>query len=150
MAAHRVAAVAFDAMGTLFSLERPRVALMELGAPHAALELWFQRILQCAATLTLVDQFAPFDELAAPALRTMLVQLGLDPRRTEPLEALEELEPAPDAAAALELARAAGLTTAVLTNGSIDSTIRLLERAGLVVQQVVSVDPVQRYKPHAA
>jgi 2-haloacid dehalogenase len=147
---HPLEAVAFDAMGTLFSLERPRAALLELGAPQAGLELWFGRILHEAATLTLVGDFAPFEELAAAALRTTLAQLGLDPARTEPLEALQELEPAADAAAALDLVRQAGLVAAVLTNGSIESTVQLLERGRLIVQEVVSVAPVQRYKPHAA
>jgi 2-haloacid dehalogenase len=145
-----VEAVAFDALGTLFSLERPRLALLDLGAPQIALEAWFGRILHEAAVLTLVGDFAPFDELASSALRTTLAQLGLDPRRTEPLDALEELEPRADAAAALDVLREAGLVTAVITNGSVESTTQLLERGRLVVGDVISVVPTQRYKPHPA
>jgi 2-haloacid dehalogenase len=145
-----VEAVAFDALGTLFSLERPRQALVRLGAPPGALETWLGRALHGAATLTLVGDYAPFEEVAAAALRTTLAQLGLDGRRQEPLAALQELEPREDARPALEHVRASGLATAVLTNGSAEATAALVERHRLPVGQIISVAPVQRYKPHPA
>ena len=144
--------VVFDVMGTLFDLERVRRSLVDLGAPPAALEAWFQRILHEAATVTIVDGYRPFKELAASALKTTLAQLGLAAGRTEPLGALAELDPYPDAADALRQLREAGVRIMALTNGSADSTEKLLERGGLseLVEEITSCDEVRRFKPHPA
>src|SRR5437764_8424944 len=95
-------AVVFDALGTLFDLEPARRALVDLGAPPIALDSWYQRILHEAATVTIVGSYHPFKELAATALKTTLAQLGLDPHRTEPLDALAELDAYPEAVDALQ------------------------------------------------
>jgi 2-haloacid dehalogenase len=144
--------VVFDVIGTLFDLEPLRGSLSGLGAPPPALEAWFQRILHEAATVTIIERYRPFEELAASALRTTLAQLDLDPDRTEPLESLAELDAYPDAAAALRRLRDARLRVATLTNGSQESTRKLLDRSGLsgLVEQVISCDEVHRFKPHRA
>lgn len=144
--------VVFDVMGTLFDLERVRRVLVDLGAPAAALEAWFQRILHEAATVTIVDSYRPFKELAASSLKTTLAQLELDPARTEPLDALAELDPYPDTADALERLRQAGVRIVALTNGAVDSTEKLLERGGLseLFDEILSCDEVRRFKPHSA
>lgn len=145
-------AVVFDVMGTLFSLERARESFVALGPPAPALEAWFQRILHQAATVTIVDEYRPFKELAASALRTTLAQLGLDPERTSPLDALAELDPYPEAETALRRLHDAGLTVVALTNGAKDSTEKLLERGGLQAYfaHVLSCDEVKAFKPHRA
>ena len=145
-------AVVFDVMGTLFDLRPAHDRLVELGAAPAAFDAWFQRILHEAATVTLIGRYRPFTELAAAALRTTLAQLDLDPDRTEPLEALAELEPYPEAEQALRRLRDAGLTVVTLTNGARGSTEKLLERGGLrgYVEQVLSCDDVEAFKPHRA
>ncbi len=145
-------AVVFDVMGTLFSLERVRESFVGLGAAAPALEAWFQRILHQTATVTIVDEYRPFKELATSALRTTLAQLGLDPERTEPLDALAELDPYPEADTALRRLSEAGLTVAALTNGAKASTEKLLERGGLrgYVEHVLSCDEVRAFKPRRA
>jgi 2-haloacid dehalogenase len=142
-------AVVFDANGTLFDLAKVRDALTSLGAPEAALEAWFQRLLHEAATATFVDAYRPFQELARSSLRTTLAQLGLDRDETRPLDALKELDPYPEAAEALDLVRGRAF---VLTNSGAGSTEQLLERAGLAgrIERVLSCDEVRRFKPHAA
>ena len=144
--------VVFDVMGTLFDLEPARRRLVELGAPTAALEAWFQRILHEAATVTIVESYRPFKELAASALKTTLAQLELDPSRTDPLDALAGLDPYPDAASALTELRDAGVRAVALTNGAADSTKKLLERGDLggLIAELISCDEVQRFKPHPA
>jgi hypothetical protein len=110
--------VVFDALGTLFELEPVRAKLVEIGAPPAALEAWFERILHTALTLTTVGDFRPFREIAESTLQTTLAQLDLDASRAhEVLERLQALEPYDDARVALELLATSGVRRVTLTNG---------------------------------
>lgn len=145
-------AVVFDAMGTLIDLEPLRARVEAAGAPAAALEAWFERILHSGAALTLIEDFRPFPELAASALRTTLAQLGGDPDDTGPLEALSELAPYPDAEPALRVLHEARIPAYVLTNGGDEATRGLLERAGLrgYFADVLSIDETEAFKPHPA
>lgn len=145
--------VLFDVMGTLFDLGRVRTRLRELGAPEAALEAWFGRLLHASAALTLVGEFRPFREIAETTLRSVLAQLELDEAAApEVLAALGELEPYPDAEAAFDRLEEAGVRAATLTNGGEEHTRRLLERGGLLdrVAEVITVDEVEAFKPAAA
>jgi 2-haloacid dehalogenase len=145
--------VVFDVMGTLFDLRSVRARFDELGAPGAALEAWFGRLLHSATSLTLSGEFRPFRELAETTLRTTLAQLSADESRVaHVLAALGELDPYPEASAAFERLEAAGVRTATLTNGGEAHTRGLLERASLAdrVAAVITVDEVEAYKPAAA
>ncbi len=146
-------AVCFDIMGTVFDLAAARRRLEAIGAPPAALEVWFGRMLHAAAALTLAGAFAPFPEIAAATLRSVLAQLGLDPRRAgEVVASLGELDPYPDAEEALQRLTDAGVPVVALTNGTEQNTRRLLERAGLAAhfQAIVTTAEVEVYKPHRA
>ncbi len=137
-------------MGTLFSLSPLRERLRAVGAPEAALEAWFGRLLHSATSLTLTGEFRPFPEIAETALRTTLGQQGIDERvARNVLERLAELPPYGDAEAALENARTAGLRVATLTNGTESNTRRLLEGAGFdaYVEAIITVEEVRAYKP---
>jgi 2-haloacid dehalogenase len=145
--------VVFDVMGTLFDLQPVRMRLEDIGAPGAALEAWFGRLLHSATSLTLSGEFRPFRELAETTLPTTLAQLGADETRSaHVLSALGELDPYPDAEAAFDRLEEAGVRTATLTNGGEGHTRGLLERAGLAdrVEAVITVDEVEAYKPAAA
>lgn len=147
------AAVVFDVMGTLFDLSPLRDRLQAAGAPKGSLEAWFGRMLHGSASLTLVGEFRPFREIGKSSLESVLDQLGADVTKAdEILSGLGELDPYPDAAAALDHLRAAGVRIATLTNGAEDHTRRLLARGELedAVELVISVDEVRAYKPHAA
>lgn len=146
-------AVVFDVMGTLFDLSPLRERLKRAGAPGAALEAWFGRMLHAAATVTLVGDFHPFRDIASSTLGSTLEQLGGDPgRRDEVLQGLGELEAYPDAEKAFERLRETGVRIATLTNGGESHTRGLLERANLAdaVELVIAVDEVRAYKPHPA
>jgi 2-haloacid dehalogenase len=145
--------VVFDVMGTLFDLGPVRVRLEEIGAPGAALEAWFGRLLHSATSITLSGDFRPFRELAETTLRTTLAQLGVDETRAaDVLAALGELDAYPEADAAFARLEEVGVRRATLTNGGEEHTRRLLERAGLAdrVEAVITVDEVEAYKPAAA
>jgi 2-haloacid dehalogenase len=140
-----VSAILFDAMGTLFDLEPLRE---RLGAP--ALEAWFERVQHSAATLTLTYAFRPFDDVAAAAFRTTAARLELSLEPGEALKLLSRLPPAPDAAAAIGAARAAGAEVAILTNGTEQNTRTLIELAALPIEQVFATEHVEAYKPAPA
>ncbi len=143
-------AVVFDAMGTLFQLSPLRDRLRNLGAHDPALEAWFGRLLHSATSVTLAGSYRPFPELAETALRTTLLQLGLDESGAdEVLPGFAELPPYEDAEVALATASQAGLTVALLTNGAEANTRKLLAASGLdrYVDAVISVDEVRAYKP---
>jgi 2-haloacid dehalogenase len=145
--------VVFDVMGTLFDLSPVRGRLKELGAPDAALEAWFGRLLHSAASLTLSGEFRPFREIAETTLRSSLAQLDVDDRGAgDVLAALGQLEPYPEAHPAFARLEQAGVEAATLTNGGEEHTRSLLERAGLSdrVVAVITVEEVEAYKPAAA
>ena len=132
--------VVFDSMGTLFEL----TPLYErLGRP--ATEAWFERILHSAATLTILGEFTPFDELARSTLSTTVAKLGLVVDEDDVFEELKRLPPAADAREALERAGRAF----VLTNGGRKGGEQLLEQARLsrLVERVYGVEEVNAFKP---
>lgn len=131
----------FDANGTLFGLD-PVEELLGL----AAAEAFFERTLHSAASLTLAGAWAPFAEVARDALATTCAKLGREVDVDEVLDALSELPAAPDAAEAVALAG----ECAILTNGGLESTRSLVERAGLPIDTILSCDEVRAYKPSAA
>ncbi len=127
-----------------------REQLRSLGAPDAALEAWFGRLLHSAASLTLAGEFKPFRELAESTLRTALAQLDLDAEGGgEILQTLGRLEPYPDAAAAFEVLEQGAARIVTLTNGGEEHTRGLLESAGLLsrVEAALTVEDVEAHKP---
>jgi 2-haloacid dehalogenase len=120
--------VAWDVMGTLFEIapvsERYGAGTMP-------------RLLHLALSLQAAGRFVPFPELVER-------QLG-----EEALEVFASLEPVEDAEPALQVLADAGLRQVTLTNGSVENTRTLIERAGLqrFFADVLSVEQVQVYKP---
>jgi 2-haloacid dehalogenase len=148
MAARIKHAFVFDALGTLFQL----APLEKKLGGTAALDAWFERLLHTALALGVAGEFRRFEELAASTLKTMLARTA---KRTDPDAVLAELAklPAyPDARPAFASLDDTGATIAVLTNGSEESTRKLLDAAGLEerVVEIVSAADVELYKPHPA
>jgi len=140
-------AVVFDVLGTLFSL-----APLEKKLRAPTLEAWFERLLHSAASLTLAGRFEPFAQLAESTLKTTVAKLERNVDVKNVLDALKELPPDPDAAAALDRLVQARVLVGVLTNGGEAQTRGLLEAAGLDdrVDEIVSVEEIEVYKPHPA
>jgi 2-haloacid dehalogenase len=141
-------AFVFDALGTLFQL----APLEKKLGGTAVLDAWFERLLHTALALSVAGEFRPFDELAASTLKTTLARTE---KRAEPNAVLAELArlPAyPDARPAFARLDETGATIAVLTNGTEDSTRRLLDSAGLEerVVEIVAAADIELYKPHPA
>lgn len=144
--------VLFDVVETLFSLEPVRRRLDDAGAGAGALELWFARFLRDGFAIAASGGYRPFVEVARSSLGGLLSSRGLpsQPQLVEHiLAALGELEPHPDARPALERLRSEGLRAMTLTNGSRETTERLLVRSDLrgLFEATLSVEAVRAWKP---
>jgi len=143
-----VGGVVFDVNETLFSLDRLRPAFTDAGLDPRLVPVWFAGLLRDGFALTALGGFRPFAEVAGETLR------GLDDRVddqavTTVIAAMRELAPHPDVEAGLRHLSAAGIPTATLTNGGVDTVQAMLDRAGLAgyVGRNLSVDAVCRWKP---
>jgi 2-haloacid dehalogenase len=144
--------VAFDVVGTLFSLDPVATRLQEVGFPPGAIDEWFARFLRDAFALDATGRYAPFREIAGGTLEVMLVEkMGQATPATisRVLEVFRELPPHPDVRPALERLGQSRIRTVALTNGAATTTDQLLRRAGLdpLVERIISIDEVQRWKP---
>lgn len=123
--------VAFDILGTCFSLEKPRTRLMELGAPAHAIQLGFAQTLRDAFALSLASGYRLLKEVLEAQLPRPLKVLGVEASSVElshVVSSFAELELQPGALESFRLLSKAGWQLVALTNGSEDSTRLLLEQ----------------------
>jgi 2-haloacid dehalogenase len=151
----RPAAIAFDVIETLFSLEPLGARMKAAGLPESAMRLFFAQMLRDAFALEGSGVYQPFPEIAAANLAIVLAGHGLPagkPDVDRMMGAFAELPAHPDVRPAFERVRAAGVRLVTLSNGGAQGTKNLLARAGLLdyVERVVSIDEVQRWKPNKA
>jgi 2-haloacid dehalogenase len=149
----RPAVVAFDVVGTLFSLEPLRFRLGEAGFPETALAEWFARVLHAAVARDVAGTFVPFRDVAATTLEVMAAERGLASSRAaadEIVHGMSELPAYPDVGPAFEELWEAGIRIVALTNGGAQTTSHLLARAGLArfIETIISIDEVGHWKPH--
>lgn len=139
--------IAFDVVETLFPLDPLGESLRQAGQSPALLRPWFSRLLRDAFALTASGAYRPFAEVAVGTLRAV-TDLSEQAAR-EVVAGFATLDPRPEAAEAMRLARDAGVRVITLTNGSATTTTTLLHRAGLDhhVEHVLSVETVHRWKP---
>jgi len=148
--------VLLDVNETLSDLEPLRARFAAVGAPEHLLDPWFASTLRDGFALAAGEAAAPFLEVGAAALRTLLAPL---PGLTVPLEdavqqvvaGLSTLDVHPDVPEGLRLLADGGLRVVPFSNGAAASAQQLLERAGLseLVERCLSVEDAGRWKPHA-
>ena len=151
----RPSAVAFDVIGTLFSLEPLRAILGNAGVPgDNAVEVLFAETLRDAFALAATGAFQPLPAVLGASLDTVFHRAGIPAlaaavQKRIALAAMEELPAYPDAGDALTAVAAAGIPVLALSNGGASATEALLRRSGLreSVAHVVSVDEVGLAKP---
>jgi 2-haloacid dehalogenase len=148
----RPSVMAFDANGTLFSLDAIGRRFIQSGLPPHSLGLWFMRILRDGFALEATGEYRSFQEIAISELRLILVEHGMEDIEINIeniLQGFNKLDAHPDAYPALQKARASDMKTMVLSNGSTSNVQSLLERDGLadLVDIVVAADDVKRWKP---
>jgi 2-haloacid dehalogenase len=151
-----ISACVFDAYGTLldFSSAVRRSRAAKLPKADELVRLWRAKQLEYTWLRSLMGRFADFWHVTGESLDYAMETLGLnDPAlRAELMQLYLQLEPYPDAAGALKRLKAAGMKTAILSNGSVTmlsagvASARLREH----LDAVVSVDEVGTYKPSPA
>ena len=150
-----LAAIAFDSLGTLFSLDALRPRLADAGLPpEVSPKAFVTRVLRDAFALDAAGTFVPFADVAEGTLLELAGEhdLNLAPAEVRRvIRGFGELWPYGDVLPALRLAHASGLAVAVLTNGSAKVTNKLLNAAGAddLVDEVIVVEEVRAYKPRA-
>ena len=149
-----IGACVFDAYGTLFDVaaaaERCRAALGDAAGPLAA--LWREKQLQYTWLRGLMGEHADFWQVTGEALDYAMGALSLDDRDLRArlmdiylaLDAYAEVEPV------LKRLKAAGMKTAILSNGSPKMLAAAVASAGLAdsLDAVLSVEEVGVFKPH--
>lgn len=149
-----VRACVFDAYGTLFdyasAAARCRDVLGERIGPLTA--LWREKQLQYTWLRGLQGRHADFWQVTGDALDFSLESLGIaEPGLRERLMNLYlSLEPFPEVRDCLARLKAAGLKTAILSNGSPSMLDAVVKGAGLqgLLDAVLSVEEAGVFKPH--
>ncbi|MEU9191642.1 haloacid dehalogenase type II [Streptomyces hundungensis] len=126
----------FDVNETLSDLTPLRTRFEDVGAPASLMPTWFAGVLRDGIALTAAGGFADFAAVALDGLRALLADVLEGARDIEAasrhiLDGFARLEVHPDVPEGVRTLRAAGFRLATMTNGSTESTERLLAGAGL-------------------
>ena len=149
-----IRACVFDAYGTLFDYASAAAACRDaLGEKlERVTTLWREKQLQYTWLRAIQGQHADFRQVTGDALDFTLETLGLaDPAlRKRLMDLYATLDAFPEAAAVLSRLKAAGLRTAILSNGTPALLRSAVEHAGIghLLDAVWSVEEVGVYKPH--
>jgi 2-haloacid dehalogenase len=151
--ARRPVVIAFDVIETLFALDSLSDRLKAIGLPPESLRVFFAQMLRDAFALEAAGTYKAFGEIAPASLEVTMANFGVAPEKEKiahVLAGLAELTVHPDVRPAFERVRAANIRIITLTNGSAESTRKLLSRAGVLgfVDNTISVDEVRHWKPH--
>jgi 2-haloacid dehalogenase len=146
-----IAAVVFDAFGTLFDVTSVETACTAITPDAAAFaSLWRAKQLEYSWLRTLMGHYADFATVTAEALDYTLMRFAIAPDgavRQRLLAAWQSLALFPDARHALD--RPGDRPLGILSNGTPAMLRGMLEHAGVAerFQAVLSVDAVGAYKP---
>jgi 2-haloacid dehalogenase len=144
----------FDAYGTLFDVHAAAAALREeIGSEAPRLSAgWRTRQLEYTWLLSLMGVYKPFWEITQDALDVTLEECGLTGQpdlRQKLLDLYFRLSAYPEVPGVLADLKAAGLQTAILSNGSMDMLDWAVDSAGIRghLDDVLSVEDVGIFKP---
>ncbi|GAA0593527.1 haloacid dehalogenase type II [Craurococcus roseus] len=148
-------AAVFDAYGTLLDVHaavgRHAARLGDKAQPLSA--LWRSKQLEATWILSACGAYEDFWAITDRALGHAMRVHGVSDAalRADLLSAYRELDAYPDAAPTLQALRAAGLGTAILSNGTPEMLASAVAAGGLgpLLDDVLSVHPLRRYKPDA-
>ncbi len=106
-----------------------------------------------AFALSHAGHYQPLKEILQAELPRSLTALGIETgeeQRSQIINTFTELEPQPGAQIAFHTLASAGWRLVALTNGSEESTCKLLEQANVLpfFDRILSCDAVEKTKPH--
>lgn len=157
----KIKAVVFDAYGTLFDVYSIQELAESFYPGHGAdiAVKWRDKQIEYTRLITQSDPhsasgsqyYRPFWELTRLSLEYTLDRLKLE-RQSGQVDKLmaqyAHLTPFPENLAVLQEIKSMGLTTAILSNGSVDmlaSAVNSAQMAG-VLDHIISVDPIRLFK----
>jgi 2-haloacid dehalogenase len=149
-----IRACVFDAYGTLFDFASAAARCRDVLGDRAGqlTALWRDKQLQYTWLRALQGRHADFWQVTGDALDFALETLGLGdpPLRARLMDFYRTLDVFPEVPAMLGQLKAAGLKTAILSNGSPDMLAAAVSKAGIgeLLDAVLSVELVGVYKPH--
>lgn len=151
-----IGACVFDAYGTLFDVNaaaaRCRDALGDKAEPLAV--LWRQKQVQYTWLRSLMARHADFWHVTGEALDFAMETYGFSDAalRARLMDCYRRLDAYPDASDVLRRLKAAGMATAILSNGSPGMLADAVGSAGLggALDAVLSIEDAGIYKPHAS
>jgi 2-haloacid dehalogenase len=144
----------FDAYGTLFDFASAAAGCRDQLGDHVERlsRLWRDKQLQYTWLRAVQGRHADFWQVTGESLDFALDSLEIPDSglRERLMNLYLRLSAFPDAADALRRLKAAGLATAILSNGSPDMLRSAVEHAGIagLLDFVLSVEEVGVYKPH--
>jgi 2-haloacid dehalogenase len=147
-------ACVFDAYGTLFNVHAAAAKLKgELdGKADQLSQIWRTKQLEYTWLRSLMGNYAPFWQITGDALDYALGVVKIDnpDLRQKLMDVYMQLDAYPEAADVLGKLKAAGLKTAILSNGSPEMLASAVNNAGLSdsLDAVLSVDGLKIFKPH--
>jgi 2-haloacid dehalogenase len=151
-----VKACIFDAYGTLFDFASATARCTNIPDEHRAAltALWREKQLQYTWLRALQRRYVDFETVTRDALDFALDSFGIatPERRDELMAAYNTLDAFPEVGDVLRTIRAAGIRTAILSNGSPSMLRSAVHSAGLdgLLDAVLSVDAVRTFKTDPA
>ena len=157
----KIKAVVFDAYGTLFDVYSIQVLADTLypGQGSDIAVKWRDKQIEYTRLITQSDPhnalgsqyYRPFWELTRLSLEYTLDRLKLDRAAGQVEKLLQQyaqLTPFKENLAVLKKIKSMGLTTAILSNGSMDMLTSAVKSAGMqdVLDHIISVDPIRLFK----
>jgi 2-haloacid dehalogenase len=145
----RAEAMVFDAYGTLFDVHSvaARCESFWPGKGAQLSQLWRSKQLEYTWQRSLMQRYAPFSTVTREALAYACEALQLHPTKEQQESLMGEylrLSLYPDVVGTL---KDLGKKQAVLSNGSPDMLLPLIEHSGLRFDAVISVDELKIFKP---
>jgi 2-haloacid dehalogenase len=149
-----IRACVFDAYGTLFDYASAAAGCREALGDHLGplTTLWRDKQLQYTWLRAVQGRHADFWQVTGDALDFALETRGLDDRSLQArlMDLYLSLDVFPEVPEMLRRLKAAGLKTAILSNGSPQMLDAVVKKAGIAefLDVVLSVELVGVYKPH--
>lgn len=153
-------AVLFDAYGTLFDVYSVGLLAEQLfpGQGQALGVLWRDKQIEYTRLVTTSNDgafYRPFWDLTRAGLRYACERLGLDltaDREERLMNQYRHLSAFPENREVLQALKARGIVTGILSNGDPSMLEVAVKSAGLgdLLDHVLSVDSVRKYKTHPA